>query len=106
MDKREAVRVPVRVPALCRSCGVVIDGFVEDLSRTGLFLRASKVMATGSSAEIQLSLPGEAPLQLNAEVVRVEHNMERAGMGLRIVHDAQDCRPLANFIMRQHATLR
>ena len=91
---------------MCRAHGVVIDGFVEDLSRTGLFLRANEVMATGSSAEIQLTLPGEPPLQLSAEVVRVEHNVERAGMGLRIVHDAQDCRPLANFIMRQHATLR
>ena len=106
MDKREAVRVPVRVPALCRSQGVVIDGTVEDLSRTGLFLRASEVMAEGSSAEIHLNLPGEPPLQLNTEVVRVEQGEERAGMGLRIVLDAQDRRPLANFIMRQHATLR
>jgi len=106
MDKREAVRVPVRVPALCRSNGVVIDGFVEDLSRSGLFLRAPKLMAAGSSAEIELDLPGEAPLHLTAEVVRVEHNPDRAGMGLRIIVDVQDSRPLANFIMRQHATLR
>ena len=106
MDKREAVRVPVRVPALCRSQGVVIDGTVEDLSRTGLFLRASALMAEGSSAEIHLNLPGEPPLQLNAEVVRVEQTEERAGMGLRIVPDGQDGRSLANFIMRQHATLR
>jgi uncharacterized protein (TIGR02266 family) len=106
MDKREAVRVPVRVPALCRSDGIVIDGFVEDLSRTGLFLRAEKLMATGSSAEISLNLPGEPPLQLTAEVVRVEDNSERAGMGLRFVTDGQDGRPLANFIMRQHSTLR
>jgi len=106
MDKREAVRVPVRVPALCRSQGVVIDGFVEDVSRTGLFLRAPKLVAAGSSAEIELELPGEPPLYLNAEVVRVEHSPERAGMGLRIMVDPQDGRPLANFIMRQHATLR
>jgi len=106
MDKREAVRVPVRVPAVCRSHGVVIDGFVEDLSRNGLFLRAPKLMAAGSSAQIELDLPGEPPLHLSAEVVRVEHNPERAGMGLRIIAEAQDSRPLANFIMRQHETLR
>jgi hypothetical protein len=106
MDKREAVRVPVRVPALCRADGVVIDGFVEDLSRTGLFLRSTALMATGSSAEIRLDVPGEPPIQLTAQVVRVEHNLHRAGMGLRIIVDAQDGRPLANFIMRQHATLR
>lgn len=106
MDKREAVRVPVGTPAVCRSNGVVIDGFVEDLSSRGLFLRAPKLIAAGSSAEIELEMPGEAPLVLPAEVVRVEHNPERAGMGLRLRLDAQDRRPLANFIMRQHATRR
>src|SRR5215475_13628845 len=106
MDKREAVRVPVRVPALCRSDGIVIDGFVEDLSRTGAFLRSSKLMATGSPAEVCLQLPGEPVLQLNAEVVRVEHNSQRAGMGRRFVPEGQEGRPLANFIMRQHSPLR
>ena len=106
MDKREAVRIPVRVPALCRSLGVVIDGFVEDVSRTGLFLRTPKLVAAGSPAEIELELPGEAPLNLHTEVVRVEHRPERAGMGLRIIVDIQDRRTLANFIMRQHATTR
>jgi PilZ domain-containing protein len=106
MDKREAVRVPVRVPALCRSHGMVIDGFVENVSRTGLFLQAPKLVAAGSSAEIELELPGEPPLQLTAQVVRVEHSPKRAGMGLRLVVDAQNRQPLANFIMRQHATLR
>ena len=106
MDKREAVRIPVRVPALCRSLGVVIDGFVEDISRTGLFLRTPKLVAAGSSAEIELELTGEPSLNLHVEVVRVEHRPERAGMGLRIIVDVQDRRMLANFIMRQHATLR
>ena len=106
MDKRAAVRVPVRVPALCRSRGLVIDGFIEDLSRTGLFLRAPELMAMGSSAEIELDMPGEAPLHITAQVVRVVHSQERAGMGLKIVADEQDRRPLANFIMRQHQTLR
>jgi hypothetical protein len=106
MDKREAVRVPVRVRAECRSRGVVIDGFVEDVWRSGLFLRAPELMAAGSSAEIKLDLPGEPALHLNAEVVRLEHNPQRAGMGLRIIIDGDDGRSLANFIMRQHAADR
>lgn len=106
MDKRESVRIPVRVPALCRTSGVIIDGLVEDLSRTGLFLRAPEQVAAGSSAEIHLELPGEPPIHLNAEVVRVEDGPERPGMGLRITSDGQDSRSLANFIMRQHATQR
>jgi hypothetical protein len=103
MDKREAVRVPVRVPAQCRSHGVVIDGVVEDVSRNGMFLRAPELVATGSSAVIELDVPGEPPLHLNAEVVRLENSDERAGMGLRITDDADDGRQLANFIMRKHA---
>jgi hypothetical protein len=106
MDKREAVRIPVLIPALCRAHGVIIDGYVEDASCNGLFLRAPQQVAEGSSAEIEIDLPGEPPLCLMAEVVRVEDTPERAGMGLRILVDAQDRRPLANFIMKKHAADR
>ena len=98
MDKREAVRVPVQVHARCRYRGLVIDGLVEDLSRSGLFLRAPSTIGEGSSAELDLDVPGEPPLQLSAEVVRVE----AAGMGFRF--RGGQSRPLANFIMRQHQT--
>jgi hypothetical protein len=105
MDQRASARVSVRLPALCRSDGVVIDGFVEDVSRTGLFLRTPKLVAAGSPAELELEVPGGPPLCLAAEVVRVEHRPERAGMGLRIIAGAVGSRRLANFILRQHATL-
>jgi hypothetical protein len=101
MDKREAVRVPVRVRAQCRAEDVVIDGTVEDISRSGVFFRGRSAMAEGSSTEIQLDLPGESSVQLMATVVRVD----RSGMGLRFVGEAERSRrPLANFIMRCHAT--
>ena len=102
MDKREAVRVPVRVRAKCRCSGVVIDGLVEDVSRSGLFLRAPEWVRSGSIAELQVDLPGEEPLSLSAEVVRVEHSDERAGMAFRFVDEPERNRPLANFIMRHH----
>ena len=64
---------------------------------------ANALLTERSSAEIELELPGEPPLHLTAEVVRVEEDLQSAGMGLRILVDGQDGRPLANFIMRQHA---
>lgn len=106
MDKREATRVPVRVPAQCRSHGLVIDGYIEDVSRNGVFLRAPKLVATGSSAQIALEMPDGEALCLDAEVVRVEHTDERAGMGLRLFVEPAERRSLANFIMRQHAQAR
>ncbi len=104
MDKREAVRVPVRARAQCRCSGIVIDGLVEDVSRSGLFLRAPKYIRSGSVAELSLDLPGEETLHLCAEVVRVEHSDERAGMAFRFVDvpEPERSRSLANFIMRHH----
>ena len=105
-DKREAVRVPVSVKARCRSSGIEIDGLVEDISRSGLFLRAPKWVRPGSEAELDLHLPGQETLRLVVEVVRVEHSNDRAGMGLRVMGGDGSSRPLANFIMRQHHLVR
>ena len=102
MDKREAVRVPVRVRAQCRVSDIVVDGLVEDVSRSGMFMRFDSAgpIARGSSAEIELDVSGEPPIHLTAEVVRVEDS----GFGLRIIENGS--RPLANLIMRQHAVTR
>jgi hypothetical protein len=103
MDKREAVRVPVQMRARCRAFGIVIDGLVEDVSRSGLFMRAPRAIGPGSATEIDLDLPGEATLHLPAEVVRVEQ-APRAGMALRFTAGPHARLPLANFIMKQHAS--
>jgi hypothetical protein len=103
MDKRDAVRVPVRVRARCICSGIEIDGLVEDVSRSGMFFCAPRWVRPGSIAEIALDLPGEGTLHLEVAVVRVEHRPERAGMGLRVMTRPETHRPLANFIMRRHA---
>jgi len=68
-------------------------------------MRAPRIVGPGESAEVQMDLPGEATLHLTAEVVRVEHE-PRPGMALRFVDGERSRMPLANFIMRQHATSR
>lgn len=69
-------------------------------------MRAPRQLDPGASAELDLDLPGEETLHLKAEVVRVERE-PRQGMALRFVGDFErHRRPLANFIMRQHATSR
>jgi hypothetical protein len=94
------------VRAQFRAHGLVIDGLVEDVSRNGLFMRSPRQLGPGETAEIDLDLPGEETLHLSAEVVRVEHE-PRAGMALRFLGDLErNRRPLANFIMRQHAVTR
>ena len=106
MDKREAVRVPVRLRARCHYHGLIIDGTVEDVSRSGLFMRAPKWIRPGSSAELDVDVPGEGqPLRLAAEVVRIEQGSSREGIGFRFHPLSETHRPLANFIMRQHQAI-
>ena len=106
MDKREAVRVPVQVRARCRSdAGLVIDGLVEDVSKSGVFMRVDLTLDEGSEAELDLDLPGEETLHLLVHVVRVDDDVKNRGMALKFAHgdNAQRARmPLANFIMKQH----
>jgi hypothetical protein len=86
--------------------GIVIDGLVEDVSRSGLFMRAPRIVAAGSDLDLDLDLPGEHTIHLHAQVVRIQQ-APHAGMALKFVGDLEPHRrPLANFIMRQHATSR
>jgi PilZ domain len=103
MDKRDAVRVPVRVKARCRCVdGVVIEGFVEDLSRSGMFFCTPEKISAGSAAAIDLEVPGDEPIRLEAEVVRVEQTSDREGMAFRFLDPQGTRKTLANFIMRSH----
>ena len=103
MDKREAVRVPVRVHARVRAHDEMFDGTVEDISRSGLLFTAPHRARLGDTAEIELELSGQQ-LRIVAEVVRIVDE-PGAGLGLRFVGQTERTRrPLANFIMHCHAT--
>jgi hypothetical protein len=84
----------------------VIDGLVEDVSRNGLFMSAPRLVDEGAALDLDLDLPGEDTLHLQAKVVRVQRE-PHAGIAMQFVGNLElHRRPLANFIMRQHATSR
>jgi hypothetical protein len=105
MDKRDAVRVPVELAARCRlsAHGNFVAGLVEDVSRSGLFLRVDSAdIEAGTDGELDLDLPGEETLHLHVRIVRVE-DQPRAGVALKFSGDPLRARaPLANFIMKHH----
>ncbi len=108
-EKRAAQRIPVRLRAQYRSNGAVIEGTVDSLSRTGLFLRADLLDTPGTEAVLILDLPGlTAPLRLPGEVVRVDQHPGRSGMGIRFGALGDGARrPLANFMIESsYSTLR
>lgn len=81
----------------------MLDGLVEDVSRSGLFLRIDPTeLEAGADAEIDLDLPGEETLHLQVTIVRVE-DQARTGVALKFAGDSSTARmPLANFIMKSH----
>jgi hypothetical protein len=92
---------------LSTSCGplalalaLAIDGLVDDLSRTGLFLRTPQTLPPGTSATVCLELP-EEQVVLRGQVVRIECGA-RTGLGLRFASE-QPNRLVVNYLMRCHA---
>lgn len=99
-EKRSAHRIAVKLRASFRSSQVVIEGWVSDLSRLGLFLRSDYLDEPGSAGTVELELPDGAPLKLPGEVVRVETVPDRAGMAIQFAALPDDTRrPLANFMI-------
>ena len=99
-EKRSAHRIAVRLRACFRSSGAVIEGWVLDLSRRGLFLRAEFLDEPGATGSIDLELPDGESLRLPGEVVRVETSSDHAGMAIRFGNLSDEARrPLANFMM-------
>lgn len=83
-----------------RSSNTVLDGTVEDLSRSGMFIATEVVDVLGADARIDVDLPGDGPVQLRGEVVRVGERDGRRGLAIKIARDDDARRPLANFMMR------
>ena len=98
-DRRSSQRIPVALRAQYRSSSTVLDGVVEDLSRGGMFIATDALDVLGADARIDLDLPGDGPVQLRGEVVRIAH-AGRKGLGIRIARDDEARRPLANFMMK------
>jgi len=57
--------------AQCRIDDLVIDGLVETCREAAVFA-VRQAGATGTSAQIEIDLPGEETLHLTVEIVRVE----------------------------------
>lgn len=84
-DQRSEPREPVALPVTSRHGDI---GVTRDISASGLFLQVDGLQAIGSLIDLEIALdtPG-GPMRLHAtgEVVRVEVNDGKTGVGLRFV---------------------
>lgn len=103
-ERRGSARIRVKLFVRYRSDSVLLDGWVENLSSGGLFLRTDVLDAEGQQVRLKLTLPGDpAPVYLDGEVARIVTEPPRTGMGIRILDiDPLERRKLANFMIERH----
>lgn len=81
-ERRRAARVKVSVSVEIHDSHGFSLHSVSDLSVGGAFFDRSIPNAVGSKVKVSVLLPGEAPVQCEAEVVNVP-DRKNFGMGLR-----------------------
>jgi uncharacterized protein (TIGR02266 family) len=103
-DRRGSSRIRVKLYVRYRSDTVLLDGWVENLSYNGLFLRSDVLDVEGQRVKLKLTLPGEpAPVYVDGEVARVVTKPDETGMGIRILDISPlERRRLANFMIERH----
>lgn len=91
-NKREAYRAPAEGTAQLREPGGGPLGSAElrDLSASGIGLRAAPTLAAGRRVEVELLFEDEAPLVLEARVVRESRASDGVVLGLKIAEDELD----------------
>lgn len=102
-ERRGASRVAVNLPVRYRSGAVSLSGRVSNLSRNGLFMLSEQLDRAGADVTLSLALPGENPLTLSGEVVRVVAAGQRpGGMAIRFRQVAAAVRRrLANYMIER-----
>lgn len=69
IDRRQELRVSVKVGVTCSSDSNFFIGFTENISEGGLFLATYDLLPVGEQIELELQLPNhEEPIRTHAEV--------------------------------------
>ena len=102
-EKRRGHRIRVNLKARYQSEAAALEGWVNNLSRYGMFIRSDFLDDQGAQVNVNLTIPGhDDPLQLVGEVVRVDTRPLSSGMGIRFSSMATPIRrALANFMIER-----
>ena len=102
-ERRLENRVQVNLPARCSSDAAALDGWISNLSRTGVFLRTPYLDVVGADVEVMFDLPGDrTPVAVSGRVVRVSEQAMCPGMAIRFTAVSDGARHrLASFMARR-----
>ena len=102
-ERRLENRLQVNLPARCSSDAAALDGWIANVSRTGVFLRSQYLDVMGAEVDLVFDLPGERlPIAVRGRVVRVSEQVMCPGMGIRFTAVSDGARHrLANFMARR-----
>jgi uncharacterized protein (TIGR02266 family) len=102
-ERRLENRVQVNLQARCASDAAALDGWVSNLSRTGVFLRSQYLDVQGADVHLSFDLPGDrSPVSVRGRIVRVSEQPLCPGMAIRFTAVSDGARHrLANFMARR-----
>jgi hypothetical protein len=96
-NKRRHPRLPLGLAAHCQLDGVVSQEALGDLSASGLYLRTTSELRTGTRIRIVLGLPyigGQRVCTLSGQIVWVDRGSEGAVRGAGVEFDESDSNDL------------
>ena len=98
-EQRRHHRVPLGVPLECQSSQGVIQGKAENISTSGLLIRAATTFAEDEEVDLRFRLPGSEPeIQCRG---RVAHVVPDVFMGVEFV----DLPPEFNKLIQEYLAL-
>jgi hypothetical protein len=92
-ERRRALRAPVHGEAVLHGRRAAIRGQIENLSLSGVLVRAREMVGRGISVEVLLHLPAAGKPAVRAQVVRAERHEDGSRIALRfdrVSADAED----------------
>lgn len=103
-DRRGSARIRVKLFVRYHSDSVLLDGWVENLSYNGLFIRSDVLDIEGQRVKLWLTIPGQpSPVLVDGEVARIDAQSAQTGMGIRFLNISPlERRRLANFMIERH----
>lgn len=98
-NTRRNIRVPCSASGVLAGDAATIDATLCNLSRGGSFVLVNRTLPVGQSVDLQIALPGIAPVRAMGEVRHHFRCTDGLGMGIRFTRlDGEGISAIARFV--------
>jgi hypothetical protein len=103
-NTRRSTRVPCSASGVLAGDTATITATVRNLSRGGSFVLVNRTLPVGQSVDLQIALPGIAPVRAMGEIRHHFRCSDGLGMGIRFTRlDGEGIAVIAQFVDAREA---